>query len=132
VTLTATRTTLPATQIPTSTYTPVIIPTPNTFEINNALIYPNPYRPGLGAGAYLGCDITRDAETIVVKVYTTGFRAIKIITIPGTIAAGRVDRHIEDKDIGNLASGVYYYSVSAVSTGKARAKAPPGVLVVIR
>jgi hypothetical protein len=116
----------------TSNPSPVFTPTPDKFEINNAVIYPNPYHPAAGVGAYLHCDITQDALNIKIKIYTTGFRAVKEITVPGIIKAGRVDAHVEERDISNLAGGIYYYTVKAENGQGVKAKAPPGVLVIIR
>jgi len=117
---------------PTPTSTPVITPTPGSFEINNVVIYPNPFHPGGGLGATLGADITQDAESLTIKIYTTGFRAVREIVIPGIISAGRVNAHVNERDIGNLANGIYYYTVTGESAGNTKAKALPGALIILR
>jgi len=129
-TFTPTRTNT-AIATPTGTSTPGAQPTETVFEINDALIFPNPFNPALNSDAGFTCTLTQAADTLKIKIYTTSFRAISEIVLPGSHAAGHVNVTFASQKLANLANGLYYYVVEGTNAGgKARSK--PGVLVVLK
>jgi hypothetical protein len=76
------------------------------------------------------CDLTQDASKIKVRIYTTGYRTVKEINIPGPLDMGRVSVDVAAREFSRLAAGIYYYTVAAESSSGAGAKARPKILVI--
>lgn len=101
------------------------------FEILEPLVFPNPFKPGSGNDAGFSFDLTQDAASLHIKIYTTGLRAVIAEDWAGG-PAGRTQRVIEGYRFSGLAAGVYYYMIKGNSAGDAVAKSKPGVMVILK
>src|ERR1035437_6975308 len=127
VTRTATptyTTTIPA---PTATNTAVI---GDKFEINNPVIYPNPYSLH-GGGLIIGMDLTRPADRINIRIYTVSYRQIADITESGYFL-GRVKLPVPDRYLDRLANGIYYMKAAGEGYGNEKAVSKPVQLIILR
>ncbi len=113
----------------TPTFTPTLSPEPSdVFEIKNPLASPNPY-----SGAALlavSFELTRPAQSVKLKLFTNSFRLIRAIEL-GSCPTGRSTRQVQAYQLGNLASGTYFYIISGTSDrGDSRSMAEK--LIIIR
>ncbi len=86
------------------------------FDIKNIANFPNPFRPGQGAGK--GTDfayyLTGGADTVVLKIYTlTGKLITTIDTLDASISYNEYHFDGLDADGDPLANGVYIYKFTA-------------------
>jgi polygalacturonase len=130
-TLTQTNT---AFSLPVITVTPTLTYTPGAgygvFKISIAIIYPNPYSAGTG-GLNFSADITGSASNVSVRIYTASFRRVFEKKYSGFFLDKNIF-NIPNYDIKNLASGVYYISLTARSTDGSAAAAQIKPFIIIR
>ena len=80
------------------------------------IIYPNPNPKIKEEGVTLKFEITKDAEIMKIKIYTTAMRLVreteyKAVQVPGGLQHGIVEVNLEAGMFKGLARGVYYYVV---------------------
>jgi hypothetical protein len=119
----------------TITYNPTSTPTPNplsptptitaviseTFEIQDPVIWPNPYNGSSSLSVQF--NPTRPCSAVTFKVYTDSFRLIRKADLGGC-GSGPVAKPVTAGSISGLANGMYYYIIIGESDkGQARARA---------
>jgi endoglucanase len=115
----------------TATLTPQAAATEAVLRVDDPIIFPNPFNAGFSQDAVFKCGITRPADSIRVKLYTRGFRAVLEIKLPPRTEAGDVVENIPCAVLSSLANGIYYYIVEAEGGGQ-RDKSTPGMLIFLR
>jgi hypothetical protein len=99
------------------------------MEIKNIVIYPNPFSANQG-DLRINFDITRQADSVTVRIYTKAFR--KVVQETEKRAFFRDSVFIlRQKSAGKLANGVYYVSVSGENASE-KAVSRIEELVVLR
>jgi len=101
------------------------------LEIDNVVVYPNPYNSKKG-NLKIGLEVTNNVRLIKVRIYTVGYRFIKQIIKEGVYNAGYNEITIERRYIGDIANGVYYIIVECVESKGDKIKSKPIVFVVLR
>jgi len=101
------------------------------LEIDNVVVYPNPYRPIKG-DLQINFEITQNCKIIKVKIYTTGYRLIKQISYSGNYGAGTNHIEIESKYVDKMANGVYYIIIEAINTRNEKITSKPKAIVILK
>jgi hypothetical protein len=101
---------------PTATPTPTIAPPSSIFTIDNDFVFPN---PGYGYPSTIRYTLSQDADTLDIRIYTSGLRLIhEVLYATGSpmVAAGTRDYTWLDsiKD----SNGMYYYLITGTKGGK--------------
>jgi hypothetical protein len=126
ITTTTTNTTIPSfTRTVTGTLTGSEQPV-----IRNVTINPNPYNPDRG-NLKIDFEITQSCSLVKVKIYTTGYRLIKQITSVN-YDAGSKEIEIENKYLKNLANGIYYLQIEAVTLTEIKIRSKVEKLIILR
>jgi len=97
----------------TRTITPTLRPTP---ALENMRPYPNPYNPVKDGDLKIGINISQaDTKKITLKIYTTGYRLIKQITVDKPIKVLQIATqgyiNIKAADLITLSNATYYYYI---------------------
>ncbi len=108
----------------TFTSTPYDTATPEPTQTNKikiatqtpVIVYPNPNPKIKEEGVTLKFEITKDAEIMKIKIYTTAMRLVRemeynAVQVPGGLQHGIVEVPLEPGLFRGLARGVYYYVV---------------------
>ena len=116
-TITATQTitgtmTITATQTITATYTmtPTALPTQAPFSFKLITNYPNPFREN----TYILYELGRSAD-IKVRIYTISGERTAEINGTGMRGKNRIRWNARNKNGKEVSSGVYIYSIEAIS-----------------
>ena len=138
-TLTRTSTSTPTfSQTATSSQQPTMTATPTATKtqisnqqpaIDKIVLYPNPYKQG---DLKIGFNITQDMKIIKVRIYTSGFRLIKQITMEGEYRAGENTINIESRYLDRLANGIYYVLLVGKNREAIEERSRPVELVILR
>jgi hypothetical protein len=120
---TYTRTSTPTstnTPVNTATFTPTI--TPTAQEIKDVKPCPNPYNPIKEPELRIYFKISQqDIEKIVIRIYTSGYRLIKVVKREGTEAIDAATQgyiNIEAKELIMLANSTYYFYIKTEKKGE--------------
>jgi glucuronoarabinoxylan endo-1,4-beta-xylanase len=100
----------------------------NVFKILNPVFYPNPYSNN---GQFnIRFDLTKPADKILLKIFTSGFRLVFEATLSGQ-AAGKKTMSVFPGEMEKLSSGTYYAVISAQSSAgeHATSKASPFIML---
>jgi|GEM_PF-1464380 len=122
--ITATNTIIPS-------FTQTVIPDKGEFKIEDIVIFPNPYNPTEG-NLKIRFDITQGSKVIKVRIYTSGFRLIKQITMEGEYKAGENTINIESRYLNRLANGIYYVLLVGKNREAIEERSRPVELVILR
>jgi len=140
MTMTFTFTATPsATQTPANTYTvtptpePTAVPTQTEFTVDKVITGPNPVNPANNPDMLLRFRLSQNCVNVEMSIYSPAMRLVRRIEVPGAVPAGERNVYISTTKLSGLASGVYFYMVTAESdTGeKARAK-EIGKIIILR
>ena len=74
-------------------------------DLSNIKVYPNPYKPGLGAGGIIFDNLTENTE---IRIYTIEGKLV-ITILPDTI---NYQWNVKNESGNKLSSGVYLYIIS--------------------
>jgi hypothetical protein len=131
LTYTATTTPLPATSTPEYTVSPTPIPaaTPDKFELEDPLVYPNPYN--FTNNIMFGYFATQACSSVTLKIYTRSFRLI-IKDDLGACPQGRVIKPVAAEIFGRLGNGIYYYVITAKNSYGKAAVSKLGEIIILR
>jgi hypothetical protein len=77
-------------------------------------------------------NITRDCDEVKFRLYTAGFRLIKESVFSGSYYVGYNTISVNTSEIKNLASGIYYYVLTAAGSGNKTPASKAGEIVVFR
>jgi hypothetical protein len=124
--------TMTSSQQPTMTATPTATKTQISKQqpaIDKIVLYPNPYKQG---DLKIGFNITQDMKIIKVRIYTSGFRLIKQITMEGEYRAGENTINIESRYLDRLANGIYYVLLVGKNREAIEERSRPVELVILR
>lgn len=81
---------------------------------------------------YMRLDITRQPQSIEMKIYTASFRLIKAKTWPSASITGHYDVDLPVKELGDLARGTYYYILTAGDGSGRQAKSKVSEFIILR
>ena len=98
------------------------------MRVNDLIVFPNPYT--VDGDLSIGFDVTRPADKLTIKVYTTAFRKVIETTAAGSYFRGSTEV-FHARVFGSLAGGIYYVVVKAENSGEA-ALSKPAVMVVLK
>jgi hypothetical protein len=109
----------------TATYTPTnsgnITPTAtamvkqgDVLKIDNMYFYPQPASPVKNDIFYLQFSATKRYTTIMISLYSTSFRLIKVLEESSSYNAGKKRMAVSSSYFKNLANGTYYYTVKLI------------------
>jgi hypothetical protein len=101
------------------------------LEISNVVIYPNPYNPKKD-NLKIGIEMKGLSHVAKIRIYTSGYRMIKQITVPGNYVTGINTIEIERKYLTQLANGIYYIVVNMVDNKGDYITSKPQILVVLK
>lgn len=136
-TFTATYTGTQVTSTPTLTNTPENMPaltptpadTPDKFEIQDPIVYPNPY--DISQPIYFGFYATQACAGVTLKVYTPAFRLVLKEGL-GAGAAGQVIKAVAPYYFSRLANGTYYCVITGDNFAGKKASSKPDILLIIK
>jgi hypothetical protein len=80
------------------------------------IAFPDPY-PGCGELG-ISVDITGNADSAEIRIYTVAGRLIRKINSAGPLYPGRNIIRINNTELRGLASGTYYYEIRVISGSK--------------
>jgi hypothetical protein len=116
----------------TPTATEIIIDN-RQLAIDNIVIIPNPYNPYKGdRDLQINFEITQKCSIIKVRIYTTGYRLIKQITLTDNFNTGINSIEIKSRYINNLANGVYYLVVVGRNSKGEEVSSKPAMLIILK
>ncbi|MBP7793333.1 MAG: beta-mannanase [Candidatus Goldbacteria bacterium] len=122
----------------TTTATWIITPTQTATssqqpEIDNVLIFPNPYNPDKG-NLKISFNVMQKTEMVKVRIYTTGYRLIKEIEFTDKIynTGETCTKEITDIHFNGMANGIYYIIVFAKNSEGKETKSKPEVLIILK
>jgi hypothetical protein len=101
------------------------------FEITDVLVYPN---PAIKSADNLNfrMNITRTPDLISIKIYTVSFRAIRKIEWSTGITSGNNVLQVPLKTLAGVASGSYYYIITAADKKGKTAKSKVGNFIIFQ
>ena len=85
--------------------------TADTTELDKILVYPNPYRVGMGWPERITFDNL--PRSVTIRIFTLNGRLIKKIEHESTVDSGK-----EEWDISEVSSGIYIYSIKSTNSNK--------------
>ncbi len=91
----------------------IIFQISSSFEIQRVMNFPNPMRSATTFTYYI---VNNNPADVNIKIYTVAGRLIKVIDYaPGEIGYNSIDWDGRDNNFDELANGVYFYKISAIS-----------------
>ena len=105
--------------------TPTFTPTPTTTEANiisivetetPVVLYPNPNPDITASGASFSLEITKRAELVEIKIFTSANRLVRKYSWPN-IPNGRTTLSVPGYVFNGLAKGVYFYVITVKDDG---------------
>jgi len=122
--------------IPTPTGTSMPLPTQtlvesDKFEITDVLVYPNPLTE-YSNSLYISLNLSRTPDNIDLKIYTVSFRAIRNIEWKTGVAKGKNVLQVSRAKLAAVASGTYYYVITANSKNGKTARSKAGIFIILR
>jgi hypothetical protein len=129
---TLTRTvTSSATANPTPTITATAGAEGTVFEIKDVIIYPNPVF-GTQNTFYVDLNVSHTPQSIMMKIYTAAFRAIRTVEWTTGIKRGDNFLSVPMSKLGHISNGTYYYVIIAKDLEGRQAKSRAGELIILR
>jgi len=100
------------------------------------IVYPNPNPKIKEEGMTLKFEITKDAEKMKLKIYTSAMRLVRkrqynAAQVSGGLQHGIVEAHLEPGLFAGLAKGVYYYVVFVEDIDGNPARSDVGKFVIL-
>ena len=112
----------------TATATPVNTPA-GAFEVTGTILYPDPVT---GSGDFtLRLECTGAPVSVRMRIYTVSFRLIRDIRWGADEITGNFEVKSGPGELGGVATGIYYYSVSASDASGSESRPPDKPMVVI-
>lgn len=122
------------TNTPENTFTPTPTLTPagsKDLEIKDEFVFPNPYNPNLGLPFRIRASFTGGHSSVSIKVYTQSLRCVKEFTFAGSAWPGIRTMEVPAPVLLNLASGSYYFVITAEDkTGKKSASGISSLIIL--
>ena len=116
----------------TATETPTDTPTPaDVFEITELVSYPNPVNPDRVFQVDIEFHASQICSDLVFKVYTSSFRLIRQVEIPGSHELGRNLIPMNTLNFKGLASGIYYYVFIGKSDNDEIKRSEVGKIIIL-
>jgi hypothetical protein len=101
------------------------------FEIKDVVIYPNPVFATQNM-FYVNLNISRTPQSVMMKIYTAAFRAIRNIEWTTGIKKGDNSLSVPVWKLGQIGNGTYYYVIIAKDLEGRQAKSRAGELIILR
>jgi hypothetical protein len=95
------------------------------------LLYPNPLIKG-SDNLYFRLNISQAPDFIDLKIYTASFRAIRHIEWTTGIAKGDNILQASLFKFSDMASGTYYYVITAENNKRERARSKAGIFIILQ
>ena len=132
ITRTATPTITQTIALPSATFTPTTAPTAQVYTIQNTYPIPSIYNASTGTGLTIAFTVSKDTAMVTFRLYTSGFRLVRMITETKFFPSGSDALPVEQKYLSSLSSGAYYYSIQSESMDGMKARAKTGLILIVR